>query len=157
MSIANEITRIANAKNALKEVAISRGVQISDTARISDYPQIFTDLPYVIKGTFTPEEDVNTFEIQGLNFSPECVLLSCVDAGNTAVVNGVYAASLFRNEFSCVAFWRSETASAAATISPQSSLVSWNNSGVQLKFAASTSVCFKKGYTYNFVISGGKS
>lgn len=44
MTIANEITRINNAKAAIKEAIINKGVTVSDSAKIDEYPALINSI-----------------------------------------------------------------------------------------------------------------
>ena len=44
MTIANEITRINNAKAAIKEAIINKGVTVSDTAKLDEYPALINSI-----------------------------------------------------------------------------------------------------------------
>ena len=156
MSIANEISRIRNAKTSLQNVMQNRGVSVGDDVLLSDYPQLLEGLPYVLKGSFTPEEDVNSFELSGLDFAPEAVLISCSDLSIELVAGGIFATYLYKDEQSAVLYSVYGTTITFAKIGPKSSMIVWSDQSVQLTIPASSATTFKKGYTYNYIVAGGK-
>ena len=68
MSIATEVQRIQQAKVDIKNALETKGVVIEDTLLINDYPNIISNTPHVIAGTYTPAEDTKVFKIEGLSF-----------------------------------------------------------------------------------------
>ena len=154
MSIANEINRIVAAKNDLKEVIKNRGVQIGDNILLDEYASVVENFPFVLKGTFTPEEDVKSFGISGLGFVPCGVLMCSVDA-YSATSGSIYATYLYKGEYGAV-MYLVDKAIGFASVSPTSAIVQWGDSSVNLTIPATSTVLFKKGYTYNYIVLGGK-
>ena len=156
MSISNEIERIADAKKSLRDVIASRGVQIDDNALISEYPDFADALPFVMKGTFTPESDVVTFEMKDLDFTPEVLLLGCAELGANAVDCGVFIAYLNKKQYGNISFWKNGE-NTAASVKPTSSIINWGASSVRVSIPASNNARFLKGYTYSSKVMGGKA
>lgn len=157
MSISNEIERITDAKQSLRDIITSRGIQIDENTLISEYPDLADALPFVVKGTFTPEADTGVFDMRGLDFSPEGVLIGCVELGSAPVLTGIYAMFLFKNQYGFISFCKVEGQSHSVVIKPGSTALSWSDSGVQMEIATGVNARFKKGYTYNYIILGGKA
>lgn len=157
MSIVEDLSRIINAKNSLRTVIQSRGIQIGENARISDYAEILTSLPYIIKGSFTPEEDVYVFSLSGLDFTPESVLFWNNELATNLVAGGIFSGYLYKGELGAVMYSQNGSNMTFAKITPQSTMLKWDENGVNMTIPASSETTFKKGYTYNYVVIGGKS
>ena len=72
MSVATEITRLINAKAALKESIEAKGVTVEDTAKLDEYPALVDSIPtgggneytedeYL---TFTAEQDNSSISLE---------------------------------------------------------------------------------------------
>lgn len=64
MSIATEITRLKNAKAALKESIEAKGVTVEDTAKLDEYPALVDSIP-TGGGGGVEEKDVNFYDYDG--------------------------------------------------------------------------------------------
>lgn len=64
MSIASEITRLQNAKAALKESIEAKGVTVEDTAKLDEYPALVDSIPQG-GGSGVEEKDVNFYDYDG--------------------------------------------------------------------------------------------
>lgn len=63
MSIATEITRLQNAKAALKESIEAKGVTVEDIAKLDEYPALVDSIPQGSGGV--EEKDVNFYDYDG--------------------------------------------------------------------------------------------
>ena len=64
MSIASEITRLQNAKAALKESIEAKGVTVEDSAKLDEYPELVDSIPQG-GGDGVEEKDVNFYDYNG--------------------------------------------------------------------------------------------
>lgn len=64
MSIASEITRLRNAKAALKESIEAKGVTVEDSAKLDEYPTLVDSIPQG-GGGGVEEKDVNFYDYDG--------------------------------------------------------------------------------------------
>ena len=65
MSIASEITRLQNAKAALKESIEAKGVTVEDSAKLDEYPELVDSIPSGGKSEYILEKDVNFYDYEG--------------------------------------------------------------------------------------------
>lgn len=153
MSIANEITRIKGAKEALKSSIEKRGASVSENITIDAYPQLLESMPYVIKVTFTPEEDTQQFSISGLPFAPEFVYAGCNELYALNINNSVIFYTQGKNLRGAL-YGCEGTNKTSIIISPTSSMATWENDGYSFNISAKP-YCFKAGYSYVYIIAGG--
>lgn len=155
MSIANEIKRLQNAKQELKSAIEKRGVSVQTIDNLDVFASKLDSVPFAVKGTVTPEEDTLTVEINGLNFVPEYILLHCDELEKTTVVGALRNAWFRKNHLGALSYWKSSGVSTTANLSTTSNVVLFYDTGITLKLPDSGIAYFKKGYTYEYIISGG--
>ncbi len=154
MSIAKEIVRLKNAKADMKTALEKRGAEVGDTT-LDLYPEILETIPYVIQGTFTPEEDTDTFEMNALSFNPQAFVLTCIDLENVVVPSAIALVVGRENNPGGVYYYTPASEKKFAFIKSNSDVITWNENSVKVKIISANSGCFKKGYTYRYVVSGG--
>ncbi|MBQ4569244.1 MAG: hypothetical protein IJA62_04235 [Ruminococcus sp.] len=160
MSIANEISRIKNAKEVIRSAVEKRGVTLEDSVLVDSYAAVIESAPYAVKGSFTPEADTQVFSISGLPFAPKSIYLVSNELYSAGVENGVI---LLTNgdglRGSCVSY--ADGTRLTSFISENSSLDVWSADGYEIDLSKSSSTisgwAFKAGYTYEYYITGGFS
>lgn len=160
MSIAEEITRLQNAKESIKNSMEKRGAELSEDLLISDFASLIDSIPCVVKGSFTPEEDTKVFSISGLPFAPEFIYLVCNDLYGTEISNAtIYVCHGNGYRGSRLGYLDTTEGVAASNLSPDTTLASWTDDGYEIDFSKSTSATglaiFKAGYTYTYFVAGG--
>ena len=155
MSIANEIIRIQDAKQAFKSNLQQRGITVESTDKIGTYVDLLNNVPYVLKGTLTPEEDLAKFEIDGLNFTPYVLVLTCKELEGYNVANAVVSGMVSKGNPGGIAFVNASGNSSYGGMKSTSTQVSWGNNSVVIEFQSSVTARFKTGYTYEYIIVGG--
>ena len=163
MSIANEITRIINAKKEIAQAVSKRGTAVDDTQKINSFAQMIENAPYAVKGYFTPEEDTSVFSVSGLPFAPTVVYMVCNELFSAGISNSVIMLS-HGNNYRGVKIGFNDSLDSVSTsfISEVSTLCDWSGDGYSIDFSRSSSAntrnsVFKAGYTYVYFVSGGFS
>lgn len=158
MSISNEIIRLKNAKESIKNSIEKRGVTIPSGALIDTYSNSLESAPYSFKGLFTPEVDTQSFSIGGLPCKPCAFYIVCNELYNAGVLNSVIFIAHGNGTRGCCTAYITE-GRIATYISENSPLAVWSDSGYKIdlsKSSGSMSDCFfKAGYTYEYYIAGG--
>lgn len=158
MSIADEIIRLNESKQDIKDAVEKRGVAVDESATIDRYASFVENAPYAVKGKFTPEEDTYVFSVSGVNFTPVTVVSCCTEFENNVVPGSVEALSLYRGGYSSLRFRDDIGTRMYASISIDSSAVVWTDNGVEFTVSQNTGPkLFKAGYTYEYIVSGGFS
>ncbi len=156
MSIAKEIERLQSAKQDIKSSIEKHGVPVSDDATLDLYSQILDTVPYTVKGTFTPEEDTDRFEISGLAYVPQTLSVSCQELYSNVVAASVVFVYAMKGNTTSIWYTASDMKGTGANAGPNTSVITWGENSVIFKIpAADTKGYLKKGYTYDYVISGG--
>lgn len=155
MSITTELQRISQAKADLKTSIEKRGVTVPTVNKIDTFAELFDSAPFAVKGTVTPEEDTLTVEINGLNFVPECIVFHNCELATTSVPSALRNIWFRKNHSGVLTYYKSTGVSTTAQLSLESDIVFWNDTGITLMLPDNGSAYFKKGYTYEFIISGG--
>ena len=156
MSIASEITRLRGAKEDIRSAVEKRGILAADSQKLSDYPPLIESVPYAVKGTVTPEEDADIFEIKGLGFVPQSISVVCGDYEKNPVENALGYFHLCRGRMGIFMFIDKTLSKKFVNLSSGSSVYSWSDDGVTFYAPNPESYgYFKKGYTYDFIITGG--
>lgn len=157
MSIAKEIERLKSAKQDIKASIEKRGVTVSDNSTLDVYSQLLETVPYAVKGTFTPEEDTDVFEINGLGYVPSTLSLSCYELYCNVVEKSIVFVYALKGNTALIWFTDSNKQSTGATVSPNvTSIVYFGENNIKITIpSANSRGFFKKGYTYDYVVSGG--
>lgn len=155
MSIANEIVRLKGAKEAIKFAINKHGVSVADTATLDLYPEILENVPYAVKGTFTPEKDTDTFELSGLDYEPQALALACRDLEDNIVNSAIVLVFGIKDNLGGVYYYSPVSDKKFALLKSTSEIISWNHGSVKVKILSGNTGYFKKGYTYSYVITGG--
>lgn len=156
MSIASEIERLRTAKQNIKSAINKRGVPVSDTAALDEYSGLVDVIPRVFKGTFTPEEDTDTFQLNELDFFPVTISVACKELENSSVESSVVFAYAFREFASTACFVTPSMERKFVFIRSTSEVVTWSDNSVLIKIpSAEQNGFYKKGYTYECVVTGG--
>lgn len=158
MSISTETQRLIQAKVDLKASIEKRGAYVSTDNKIDTYANILDACPFGISGTFIPEESTKTFSIEGLPFTPTSLMILCPDEialGSSRTPDIIVCLSTHKDMFGSIMYTDSSGGNRLGTISPTSSIISWNDSGVTVCVPSSLTAKFKKGLVYNYYITGG--
>ena len=155
MSIANEIVRLKNAKADMKTALEKRGALVAKDTALDVYSEILESVPYTIHGTFTPEEDTDTFEMNALSFKPQVLVLTCLDLENVVVPSSIALVVGRENNPGGVYYYSPASEKRFAFIKSNSDVITWNENSVKVKVISANSGYFKKDYTYRYVLTGG--
>lgn len=114
MSIQTELTRLTNAKSAIKAAIEGRGVTVPDATLLDGMAALIDSIEAggggdigglnLVSGTWTPAEDTTTCRITGLDGSPTACLLAPAFSSDEAT-NGVakmLAAIWFRGVYTII-------------------------------------------------------
>lgn len=155
MSIANEVDRIIKAKSDIKLSLEKRGADMTDSM-LDEFSGKLDLLPYSVKGTFTPESDTDTFEVNGLSFVPEFVLVFNDELYNTDVNGSVSMVMMRKNGVGNIRYRDLLGSLKVAGVSEGSSMVQWKSDGCVVTIpSAQNTGYFKAGYTYGCLYTGG--
>lgn len=155
MSIASEIERLNSAKENIKTAVIKRGTDVSDAATLDAYSQLIENCPYAINGSFTPEEDTDTFVLSGLNFGPDVLYISCPDLEGVAVDTAILIACCYKDNLGGIYYYSPTLDKKFALLKPTTKIFTWSQNGVEFKITTTNDALFKKGYTYKYACAGG--
>ena len=173
MSIATEIQRIQQAKVDIKNALETKGEIIEDTLLINDYPNIISNTPHVIAGTYTPAENTREFKIEGLPFQPQSVEIICNNAYRADSPNIISVIST-KNYRGIISFMGQEGIDVdtgepqygffVTSLSVGTELVLWNENSVTVNISGSSTIgpngkypetVFEAGKTYTYFVWGG--
>lgn len=155
MSIADEIVRIQDAKQAFKSNLQQRGITVEPTDKIGTYVDLLDNVPYVLRGTLTPEEDLPKFEMDGLNFTPYSLVLTCKELEGCNVADSVVSGMVNKGNPGGISFVNASGNTSYGGLKSTSTLVSWGTNSVLIEVPSSVTARFKTGYTYEYIIVGG--
>ncbi len=161
MSIANEITRIKNAKSTIKDAVVKRGVSLGSSALIDTYGAKLESAPYAVRGYFTPEADTSVFSVSGLPFRPKTAYIVCNELQNITISNTIIVFVNGDGLRGVSLFWGNNETRKTTSFSEDTTLTTWTQGGfslnVQMASSEFGSAVFKAGYTYEYYITGGFS
>lgn len=132
----------------------SKGYQEGYDKGISDTIESY---PLAVSGTFIPEEDTKTFSLNGLNFTPNSIMVVCsseIGVTSNIICENVLGISAPKGMNGTLFYTSSTGSNSLGTIKPTSSIVTWGEDGVNLKLP-SVAMYFKKGLIYNYYVTGG--
>lgn len=158
MSIASEITRIENAKKKMKSSIEKRGFSVGGSATLDKFSNLIDKFPYIIKGSFTPNEDTAVFAVNGLSFVPKLVFMDCLEFEGNVVAGAIEYVVLNKESYGMLRYRGDDLTRLITSISLNSSAIEWEDNGLVFTVSqTSASRVFKAGYTYNYIICGGYS
>lgn len=155
MSIVSEIERIIGAKTQLRNALEIRGVAVSENETIDSYAQKLKSCPYVVKGTFTPEEDTKILAVSNLSFTPEIIVFCCSELENVSLLNSIVNGYLQKGSTGLIRIRNGETTFQTMNIVAESATTTWEASGVTFSSPDVRDYVFKAGYSYEYVVIGG--
>jgi len=154
MSIATEINRLCIAKGELKSALEKRGVVVSDTDTIDSFGALLSSAPCAVKGAFTPEKDTAYFELSGLDFVPETLSVICNDFETNALANTICCVYVSKGKIGSLMYYDDTNKKSFVHVYSTADIALWSEDSVVVQIPSSRAF-FKKGYTYDYVISGG--
>ena len=156
MSIASEITRLNQAKQSLKSALEKHGATVEAEAKLEEYSALVEALPFAVKAEFTPEEDTGTFEISGLVFEPVSISMYCKQLSGNPIAKSVSYAYGLKGYGGMLTYYDNEVSRKFVNISGNSAVIQWGQNGVSINMPSpDSSGYFKKGYAYDFIVTGG--
>ena len=156
MSIVSEIQRLDNAKESIRTEMTKRGLAVSDSEKLDAYGGVLASYPYVTRGSFTPEEDTENFVISGLCYSPVAVCVACEELIDVKVASSIIYALAYKGHAGTIHYVSPSSEKQLANVYHKSSIISFEDNAVSVNIpSAETQGYFKKGYTYDFVVTGG--
>lgn len=152
MSIATDIERVIEAKEALKVSIKNRGVDVVDTESLDVYDEKIKACPFAIRGTITPTVSTGTVEITGLPATPTHFSIYCPELMENPIsrayvmwtrTNGGYASG----------FRTVSTADFTQVLSEKGGEYGEG----YFSFTTAGTSKFRAGYTYEYYVTGGFS
>ena len=144
----------ARVKPELKAAIEERGAVIPVTANVDEYAGYLRSCPNAAIGTFTPEEDTDTFSVDGLPFTPTYFAIYTVDDITDFTVGGVCKCTLIKNGDGLIRYMRT-TGKYGNSQLPYAANGTWfdfKEDSVNYYIPADTVGYFRAGYTYHYVV-----
>jgi surface protein len=111
--------------------------------------------PKAVKGTFTPEADMEVISFDNLPFKPSSYVIACKELYTEIVDSAVICTSHINGVTGDIVWWIDANTQGFGTLDPVDySVTGYGENSLTIAYTG-WGMVFKAGYTYDYIISGG--